>query len=83
MAYYRSKYYGIEASVDAVNKSSADEQLKWLFNNNNADRALCLCYACREKYYKDYSVRFLKGYDDTQVMCIADQEPMVNNTRFV
>lgn len=77
MAYYRSKFFGVEASVDAINKDSADSQLKWLMKSNP-----CFCYDCRERYYKDYSVRVLTGYDITNVTCtkwITDS----SSTRYV
>ena len=64
MAYYRSKYYGVEASVDAMNRSSADSQLEWLLKTNP-----CFCKECREEYYKKYSIRLLQGYDDTKIFC--------------
>ena len=57
MAYYRSKYYGVEASVDAMNRSSADSQLEWLLKTNPS-----FCKECREEYYKKYSIRLLQGY---------------------
>ena len=58
MAYYRTKYYGVEASVDAVNRDSADKQLEWLLKGNP-----CFCRDCRERYYKDYSIRLIDGYE--------------------
>ena len=76
MAYYPCKYYGIEASVDAVNRNSAEEQLKWLFKDGNP----CFCTECRETYYKDYSVRIQSGYD-TQAEC--QQKKSISNMRLI
>ena len=73
MAYYRTKYFGVEASVDAVNRSSADAQLEWLLKGNP-----CYCADCRESYDKDYSVRLLAGYD-TVSYCTKDQ----SSVRFI
>ena len=73
MAYYRTKYFGVEASVDAVNRSSADAQLEWLLKGNP-----CYCADCRESYYKDYSVRLLAGYD-TVSYCTKEQ----SSVRFI
>ena len=64
MAYYRSKYYGVEASVDAISRSSADAQLEWLLKGNP-----CFCLECREGYAKDYSIKLLAGYDTANVTC--------------
>ena len=67
MAYYRTKHYGVEASVDAVNQDSADKQLQWLLKGSP-----CYCTECREGYYKDYSIRLLQGYDTTKVTCTQE-----------
>ena len=67
MANYVTKYFGIEASVDAVNRSSADEQLQWLLRGKP-----CFCTACRDKYYKEYSITLIAGYEPTTT-CINDQ----------
>ena len=58
MAYYITERVGIKAEVDAVNRQSADAQLQWLLTGS-----LCFCAECREKYYDDYSVRILSGYE--------------------
>lgn len=73
MAYYRTKYFGVEASVDAVNRSSADAQLEWLLKRNP-----CYCADCRESYDKDCSVRLLAGYD-TVSYCTKEQ----SSVRFI
>jgi len=74
MAYYRSKYYGIEASVDAINRDSADAQLEWLLTGNP-----CFCSECRETYAKEYSIRLLAGYDTTNSTCTKT----VSSVRYV
>ena len=74
MAYYRSKYYGIGAEVDAVNRNSADSQLEWLLKGNP-----CFCGECREGYYKDYSIRILDGYDTSKGTCTKT----VSSVRYV
>ena len=76
MAYYRSKYHGVEASVDAINTESANQQLEWLLKSNP-----CVCSYCREEYYKQYSVRLLKGYDETQTKCVRTHA--LSSIRFV
>jgi len=58
MAYYITKHFGIEAEVDAVNSQSADAQLQWLLKGSP-----CFCAGCRERYYNNYSVRILNGYE--------------------
>lgn len=74
MAYYRSKHYGIEASVDAMNRDSADKQLEWLLKENP-----CFCTDCREGYYKHFSVRILSGYDTDKVTCTKN----LSSVRFI
>ena len=77
MAQYRTKYFGINASVDAVSMNSADEQLEWLLKDNP-----CFCADCREVYYVKYSIRLLDGYATGHITCTKDQAPS-SNTRFV
>ena len=67
MAHYLTKHFGIEASVDAVNRNSAFAQLQWLLKDNP-----CFCAACREGYYKNYSVKILSGYEPT--ICTNEQQ---------
>ena len=76
MAYYRSKYYGVEASVDAVNRESADEQLQWLLK----DKTPCFCQTCREDYEQKYSIRLQSVYTP-QTKCTNTQS--ISSTRFV
>jgi hypothetical protein len=76
MVYYRAKYFGVEASVDAVNRASAEAQLEGLFT----DRTPCFCLACREGYCKDYSITILQGYEPV-TSCTKDQQ--VSSVRFI
>ena len=76
MAYYRSKHYGIEASVDALNRESADKQLEWLL-----EQKPCFCLECRELYSQQYSINILEGYEPTST-CTKTATSM-SNTRFI